>query len=197
MFDARRVAAIDVRIIVAIVAGALSTACASTGTIATPRPFPNAPLPPLAAPMSTSVPGPESSPIGPGPATSLPEPDALVQLALGLQGVPYRLGGEEPGGGFDCSGLVRYVFEQYRVDLPRTVAEQYQSGRRVKIDDVQAGDLLFFSTIGPGATHVGIALGPAGLGEFVHAPGEGGAVRVEHFDAPYWRSRLVGVRRLF
>ncbi len=92
---------------------------------------------------------------------------------------------------------MRYVFEHYQVDLPRTVAEQYQSGRRVPIDDVQAGDLLFFTTIGPGATHVGIALGPSGPGEFVHAPGDGGAVRVEHFDSPYWRSRLVGVRRLF
>lgn len=123
--------------------------------------------------------------------------DALVQLALGYQGVPYRLGGEDPNGGFDCSGLVRYVYEQYRVDVPRTVAEQYQFGRHISIGDVQAGDLVFFSTIGPGATHVGIALGPAGPGEFVHAPGEGGAVRIEHFDAPYWRSRLVGVRRVF
>ena len=118
-------------------------------------------------------------------------------MALGFQGVPYRLGGEDPSGGFDCSGLVRYVFEQYRVDLPRTVADQYQFGRRVQLDDVQAGDLLFFSTIGPGATHVGIALGSVGPGEFVHAPGDGGAVRVEHFDSPYWRSRLVGVRRPF
>lgn len=118
-------------------------------------------------------------------------------MALGFQGVPYRLGGEDPSAGFDCSGLVRYVFEHYEVDLPRTVAEQYQFGRRVPIGDVQAGDLIFFSTIGPGATHVGIALGPAGPGEFVHAPGDGGAVRIEHFDSPYWRSRLVGVRRLF
>ena len=45
--------------------------------------------------------------------------------------------------------------------------------------------------IGPGATHVGIALGPSGPGEFVHAPGDGGAVRVEHFDSPYWRARSL------
>ena len=192
MLDARRIAASRLRIVVALAAGMLSTACASSGTIATPRPFPTAPLP-----SSTSAAKPAPVVSGPGPATASPELDAIVQLALGFQGVPYRLGGEDPAGGFDCSGLVRYVFEQYRVDLPRTVADQYQFGRRVQADDVQAGDLLFFSTVGPGATHVGIALGPAGPGEFVHAPGDGGAVRIEHFDSPYWRSRLVGVRRLF
>jgi len=192
MLDARRVAASHVRIVVAIAAGALSTACASTGPIATPRPFPTAPLPPSS---STSRPAPVD--VAPASAITIPEASAIVQLALGFQGVPYRLGGEDPAGGFDCSGLVRYVFEQYRVDVPRTVADQYQFGRRVQLDDVQAGDLVFFSTIGPGATHVGIALGSTGPGEFVHAPGEGGAVRVEHFDSPYWRSRIVGVRRLF
>jgi hypothetical protein len=192
MFDARSVIASQLRIVVAVLLGAVAMACASTGTIATPRPFPGAPLPPA---MPSNFPGPVA--VLPGPAAALFAPDAIVQMALGFQGVPYRLGGEEPGAGFDCSGLVRYVFEHYQVDLPRTVAEQYQSGRRVQIDDVQAGDLLFFSTIGPGATHVGIAIGPSGPGAFVHAPGDGGAVRVEHFDSPYWRSRLVGVRRLF
>ena len=192
MFDARRIAASQLRVVVAVLLGAVATACASTGTIATPRPFPGAPLPPA---MPSTLPAPIA--VAPGPAAVLLAPDALVQMALGFQGVPYRLGGEDPGAGFDCSGLVRYVFEHYQVDVPRTVAEQYQSGRRVPIDDVQAGDLLFFTTIGPGATHVGIALGPSGPGEFVHAPGDGGAVRVEHFDSPYWRSRLVGVRRLF
>jgi cell wall-associated NlpC family hydrolase len=192
MFDARRIAASQLRMVVAVLLGAVATACASTGTIATPRPFPGAPLP-------SALPSGPVAPIAvaPGPAPALFAPDAIVQMALGFQGVPYRLGGEDPAGGFDCSGLVRYVFEHYQVDLPRTVAEQYQSGRRVQIDEVQAGDLLFFTTIGPGATHVGIALGPSGPGEFVHAPGDGGAVRIEHFDSPYWRSRLVGVRRLF
>ena len=197
MLDARRAIASRLRIVVAVLFGTIATACASTGTIATPRPFPNAPLPPG---TSTDRPAPVAvapGPAAPGPAATLLTPDAIVQMAIGFLGVPYRLGGEDPAAGFDCSGLVRYVFEHYQVDVPRTVAEQYQFGRRVPIDDVQAGDLIFFSTIGPGATHVGIALGPASPGEFVHAPGDGGAVRVEHFDTPYWRSRLVGVRRLF
>jgi cell wall-associated NlpC family hydrolase len=115
-------------------------------------------------------------------------------MALGLQGVRYRLGGEEPAGGFDCSGLVRYVFQHHQLEMPRTVAEQYSVGRRVNTRDIRPGDLLFFSTTGRGATHVGIAIGE---GEFVHAPGTGAVVRTDRYDAPYWRERVVGVRRAF
>jgi hypothetical protein len=62
--------------------------------------------------------------------------------------------------------------------------------------DLGAGDLIFFSTIARGASHVGIALGPDQPGLFVHAPGTGGAVRVERYDSSYWHDRIVGVRRL-
>jgi cell wall-associated NlpC family hydrolase len=108
-----------------------------------------------------------------------------------MMGVPYRLGGDEPAGGFDCSGLVRYVFEQHQLEVPRTVAEQYRIGRRIGQREIQPGDLVFFSTTGRGATHVGIA---TGSGEFVHAPGTGQVVRVERYDTPYWRGRFVGAR---
>jgi cell wall-associated NlpC family hydrolase len=121
-----------------------------------------------------------------------PAAESIVQMALGMRGVRYRLGGEEPAGGFDCSGLVRYVFEQHQFQMPRTVIEQYRVGRRVNPRDLRVGDLLFFSTIGRGATHVGIAIGS---GEFIHAPGTGEVVRVERYDTPYWRDRLVGIRR--
>jgi cell wall-associated NlpC family hydrolase len=175
-------------VLLALVAHVLSVACASSGAVAPPLPFPSAPAVPSSSPTSDP---PSLAP------TSLPEADVIVQDALAFQGVRYQLGGEDPAGGFDCSGLVRYVFEQHHVDVPRTVAEQYQQGRHVAVADVQAGDLVFFTTTGPGATHVGIALGAAGPGEFVHAPADGGTVRVEHFDTPYWRSRIVGVRRVF
>jgi cell wall-associated NlpC family hydrolase len=179
--------------LLSLVVGGLSVACATTGAV--PLPFPSVPSVPAPAP---TWPLPQPIPVDPSIApAALPAADAIVQLALGFQGVRYRLGGEQPSSGFDCSGLVRYVFEQYHVEVPRTVAEQYQQGRHIAAADVQAGDLLFFTTIGPGATHVGIALGTAGPGEFVHAPGEGGVVRIEHFDSSYWRSRLVGVRRVF
>ena len=119
-----------------------------------------------------------------------------MKTALALRGTHYRIGGETPAAGFDCSGFVRYVFEKHQVGVPRTVAEQYAFGRKVKIEEIREGDLLFFATTAKGPTHVGIAIGPAGPGEFVHAPGSGGAVRVEHFDTAYWRNKLVGVRRV-
>jgi cell wall-associated NlpC family hydrolase len=111
---------------------------------------------------------------------------------LSFQGVPYRDGGSDPAG-FDCSGLVAYVFEQHGLILPRTAAEQFSMGARVGRGSVEPGDLVFFSTIAPGPSHVGIAIS----GEsFVHAPSSSGVVRVEPLDAPYWRSRFVGARRL-
>jgi cell wall-associated NlpC family hydrolase len=119
-----------------------------------------------------------------------------MKTALELQGTRYRLGGDSPESGFDCSGFVRFVFEQQQIELPRTVAEQYAVGKKVSLDDIREGDLLFFSTTAKGPTHVGIALGPDRPGEFVHAPDAGGSVRTEHFDTGYWRPKLVGVRRV-
>jgi cell wall-associated NlpC family hydrolase len=120
-------------------------------------------------------------------------PSAVLETALALRGVRYRFGGENPAVGFDCSGFVRYVFEQHSVRLPRTVTEQFLVGRNVDIELVSPGDLIFFSTVAPGASHVGIALDE---GTFVHAPGSGSVIRIDRIDTPYWRTRLVGVRRL-
>lgn len=120
---------------------------------------------------------------------------ALLQTATTLVGSPYRFGGESPQAGFDCSGLVRYVFGQYHVDVPRTAAEQFLVGERVSASRVAPGDLIFFSTIGPGATHVGIVVDPAAR-TFVHAPGTGSVVRVDRFDTSYWSARTIGARRL-
>ena len=117
---------------------------------------------------------------------------ALVGTALALRGVPYRNGGSDPNG-FDCSGFTQYVFAQHGVSLPREVHDQFQFGQAVKRDDLVPGDLLFFSTNAPGASHVGIAIGGD---EFVHAPSSTGVVRVEHSSASYWSRRFVGARRI-
>jgi cell wall-associated NlpC family hydrolase len=140
----------------------------------------------------------------PGFANSSASPagvEAVVQTALSLRGTRYRPGGQDPRRGVDCSGLVLYVFGQSHVSLPRTVDEQFGAGQVIDFDRIQAGDLLFFATTKEGlevgaATHVGIAVGPPSLGEFVHAPGSGSSVRVDRFDAPYWRARWVGARRV-
>jgi cell wall-associated NlpC family hydrolase len=112
---------------------------------------------------------------------------------MSLRGAPYRNGGADPSG-FDCSGFVSYVFAQQGFALPRTVSEQYDAGRGIPPDAVTPGDLVFFSTVAPGASHVGIIVSSD---LFVHAPSSSGVVRVERLSSPYWSSRLVGARRLF
>lgn len=172
-------------------------ACAARGGV--PRPFPGASLPPgarEAPPDRVEVPGdqPETPPtVYPPPApTGPPTIAAAVDTALGYLGVPYRNGGTDPSG-FDCSGFVQYVFARIGTMLPREVADQYHVGRRIDWDDVKTGDLLFFETVGRGASHVGMALSE---GRFVHAPSSRGVVRVEPYTASYWARRFVGARRV-
>jgi cell wall-associated NlpC family hydrolase len=119
---------------------------------------------------------------------------AIAQFAMGFRGVPYRLGGADPTG-FDCSGLVHYVFAQYGIAVPRIVEQQYELGDKVKPRDIKPGDLIFFDTKrwGGGASHVGISIGGD---SFVHAPNSSGVVRVETLSSNYWGSRYVGARRV-
>jgi len=129
-----------------------------------------------------TAPGPTGSAIG----------YSITGTALGLRGTPYRNGGADPSG-FDCSGFVQYVFAQHGVFVPRKVIEQYRAGHDVSASQLEPGDLVFFTTVAPGASHVGIALG---ADEFVHAPSSTGEVRVERLSAPYWSTRFVGARRV-
>ena len=86
------------------------------------------------------------------------------------------------------------MLAKHQIALPRTSAEQYLVGAEVDLDHVRAGDLVFFSTVAPGASHVGLAIN---RDEFVHAPAASGVVRVERVRAPYWSARYVGARRVF
>ena len=164
------------RVLLMVVLTAFSTACASTG--AAPRPFP--------------TPGSASRPAEPAVTVAVPPAD-LVGTALALRGTPYRNGGADLTG-FDCSGLVQYVFAQHGLGMPRTVAEQYEVGRKIKPNELQPGDLVFFRTGGRDTSHVGIALGDDA---FVHAPSSNGVVRVEMISAKYWASRYAGARRVY
>ena len=165
----------------AIVAALVTGACGSSGAV--PRPFPT-PGVTLRGRVSADPPA----------ETRPPTIDtyALTGTALGLRGTAYRDGGSDPSG-FDCSGFTQYVFGRHGVALPRDVKEQYASGTSVKPDEISAGDLLFFSTVAPGASHVGIALGGD---TFVHAPSSTGVVRVERLTSTYWSQRFVGARRI-
>jgi cell wall-associated NlpC family hydrolase len=147
-------------------------------------------------PQAGRVPAPEAGPratTAPTHEVETPVDDyALVGTALSLRGVPYRNGGEGPDG-FDCSGFTRYVYGRHGVALPRAVHDQFQQGKSVDAADLEAGDLLFFTTVAPGPTHVGIAIGGD---QFVHAPSSTGVVRVEHLSTRYWSTRYLGARRI-
>jgi cell wall-associated NlpC family hydrolase len=172
---------------IVIVLAMLSGACASTG--ATPRPFPT----PNSQPATPNPQSPTPNAHSPNSsATGSPIAYSVTGTALGLRGTPYRNGGADPAG-FDCSGFVQYVFAQHGVIVPRKVAEQFHAGHDVPASQVEAGDLVFFTTVAPGASHVGIALGGDA---FVHAPSSTGEVRVERLNAPYWSTRFVGARRV-
>ena len=170
-----------------VLLGVLATACASKGVVATPKPFPGAPVPPRSTPAV--VPPTEAEPLASAPAAIQP---AVISLALSLRGTPYRNGGSDPAG-FDCSGFVQWVFAQQGLALPREVRQQYRVGSEIDTDEIRPGDLVFFETVSPGASHVGIALGG---GEFVHAPRSRGVVRVERYTGGYWGERWVGARRV-
>ena len=118
----------------------------------------------------------------------------VAQFALGLIGVEYRYGGETPERGLDCSGLIRYVFQQVTgVTLPRTAQEQSRIGARVELSDLRVGDLVFFNTRRFAFSHVGIYLGD---NRFIHAPRRGREVEVTTLSASYWQKHFNGARRL-
>ena len=193
-------------VVIVFVAGSFA-ACASSGAVYTPRPFPipggggstaiPAPADPSSAPVAASPPE-IPPPSTPGrsnrvaPAGSNADGYALSGTALSLRGAPYRDGGIDPSG-FDCSGFVRYVYEQHGVPMPRQVRDQFRIGKTIDRDQLEPGDLVFFSTVAPGASHVGIVIGGD---QFVHAPSERGVVRVESLGAQYWASRFIGAKRV-
>ena len=111
--------------------------------------------------------------------------------ALGLVGTPYRYGGNTPEDGFDCSGLIGYVYRSRAgVAPPRTVAQLNGSGAPVYGDDLRTGDQVVFGGARP--THAGIYVGQ---GRFVHAPSTGGEVRLDRLNGPYWSRQTVAFRR--
>jgi len=114
----------------------------------------------------------------------------LVDNALSLKGVPYVFGGTSKKG-FDCSGYTQYVFKGSGISLPRTSQAQFNVGSSVKKDQLQTGDLVFFTTYAKGASHVGIYIGG---GNFVHASNSG--VRTTSLSDSYYAGRYLGARRV-
>jgi cell wall-associated NlpC family hydrolase len=126
--------------------------------------------------------------------TALRSAQDLASAALDLIGIRYKWGGNTPESGLDCSGLVRYVFQQViGVNLPRTAKDMSHLGKEVGLKDLQPGDLVFFNTRRFAFSHVGIYLGD---NQFVHAPRRGREVEVATLDSGFWQRRFDGARRL-
>ena len=125
-----------------------------------------------------------SAPVGPAPP---PTHSSVVSIAMHYLGTPYVWGGASPSG-FDCSGLVMYVFSQVGVSLPHSSYAQYGMGSPVSRDQLQPGDLVFFDGLG----HVGIYVGG---GSFIHAPHTGDVVRISSLSG-WYASTYVGARRI-
>ena len=121
----------------------------------------------------------------------------IIFTAMQQVGKPYRYGGSSPTTGFDCSGLIDYVFrESIGMTLPRTVKElKTMHAPVIDKKDLQSGDLIIFATgRSRKADHAGIYVGQ---GRFVHAPSSGGKVRLDKLNDDYWkRSFLTGKRPL-
>ena len=119
----------------------------------------------------------------------------MVVTAMNFLGVRYKRGGTDADSGFDCSGFTRQVFEtSLGLVLPRRADEQAKAAGLVKVkkDELQPGDLVFFNTLRRTFSHVGIYIGD---GKFVHSPRPGGEVRVEDMRIVYWAKRFTGARR--
>jgi len=177
------------RLAVLLCASVLLAACAGG-----PAPRPSGATAPVLPhdlgprPAPSLVPGMAGNPDMPAPVPSAIGAQAAEQ-ARGLVGSPYRYGGRDPSG-FDCSGLVWYVYQHLGVELPRRSVEQRRSLPAVPRESLEPGDLVFFSSP---VDHVGIYLGG---GDFVHAPRRGKRVSVANLDAPYFQLGYAGAARV-
>jgi len=119
----------------------------------------------------------------------------VVLTAMAMLQSPYRYGGTTPGSGFDCSGLVAYVFDAVGGRrLPHNTAMISEISRPVARSALQPGDFVFFNTSGSTYSHMGIYLSD---GTFINAPSTGGQVRIDSLRSPYFDRRFVDARSLF
>ncbi len=121
-------------------------------------------------------------------------PISILQISERYLGIPYVWGGASPETGFDCSGLVQYVFAQLGVAIPRTADEQFSYGYYVEKEQLLPGDLVFFETYEPGPSHIGIYYNEH---YFIHADSSSGMVTFDSLDRAYREETYLGARRLF
>ena len=131
------------------------------------------------------------------PSTAFnPAADEVLLRAIGLVGTPYVWGGNTPSSGFDCSGLIGFVYQEVAgIRLPRTTQQMlHMPGHQIARNQLQSGDIIFFATAGRGrVSHAGIYVGE---GRFVHAPSNGGTVRLDSVNAAYWNKAYLQAKRV-
>lgn len=121
--------------------------------------------------------------------------NSVLSRAVNVLGTPYKWGGSSPSKGFDCSGLVKYAFNDVKaVNLPRT-SNAMADGHGIKVarNDLKPGDLIFFKIKGRQVNHVAIYLGDD---KFIHAPRRGKSVSIDTLNKPYWNSHYVVAKRV-
>jgi cell wall-associated NlpC family hydrolase len=124
-----------------------------------------------------------------------PEGREVVLYALSLIGTDYRFGGKNPEAGLDCSGMVRYIYEQAaHRQVHGSAADIARQGRDIRLSELRPGDLVFFNTLNRPYSHVGIYIGEQ---RFIHAPSRNGQVRIDRLDSGYFASRLEAARSYF
>jgi cell wall-associated NlpC family hydrolase len=115
-----------------------------------------------------------------------------VRDALAFLGTPYVWGGASPAPGFDCSGLVQYVFARHGVSVPHFAASQASLGAPVEREALEPGDVVYFADTTGYVHHIGIYVRE---GWFVHAPHTGDVVKLSQLSSPYYAAGYAGARR--
>lgn len=117
----------------------------------------------------------------------------MLMQSVSLMGIAYKWGGNTPTTGLDCSGFVRYVYQNsLGINLPRTAAEQAKVGKRISIDNLEPGDLIFFNTKRGSNTHVGIYIGD---NKFIQSPRTGENIQISDLSGN-WRKNFNGAKRI-
>ncbi|MDR3414166.1 MAG: C40 family peptidase [Formivibrio sp.] len=174
-------------------------ASATAGSIDVTRPATN--LVPSTESTATAASEPATKPRKPAAsqttrkvATDYAPAQDLLLSAMSLIGVKYKWGGNTPESGLDCSGFIRYVFQNaLNIALPRTALGMSRTGDPIDKDELKPGDLVFFNTLKRRFSHVGIYLGD---NRFIHSPRTGSHIEVSNLDDKYWTSRFDGARRM-
>ncbi|MDU1534617.1 MAG: C40 family peptidase [Neisseria sp.] len=120
----------------------------------------------------------------------------LMLHSMGLVGTPYRWGGSSTATGFDCSGMIQFVYKNaLGVSLPRTARDMAAASRKIPDNQLKAGDLVFFNTGGSSQySHVGLYIGN---GEFIHAPSSGKTIKTEKLSSQYYAKHYLGAHTFF